>query len=113
MVTSALFVLRCAAQTDVLTWHNDVARTGQNLTESLLTPARVSATRFGLLASVPVEIERNLLCDGHYKLLQFGLGAERNQPDLASWILCSKVSRLIKCARRPRIEHRSQNHFVL
>jgi hypothetical protein len=48
-------VLRCAAQTDVLTWHNDVARTGQNLTESLLTPARVSPTTFGLLANVSVD----------------------------------------------------------
>lgn len=57
IIASALFVcvLRCAAQTDVLTWHNDVARTGQNLTESLLIPARVSSATFGLLANVTVD----------------------------------------------------------
>src|SRR5947199_3382165 len=32
---------------DVLTYHNDVARTGQNLNELLLTPARVTAAGFG------------------------------------------------------------------
>ena len=52
---SIAWALPCAAQTDVLTWHNDVARTGQNLTESLLTPANVSATTFGLLANVAVD----------------------------------------------------------
>jgi hypothetical protein len=52
---SIAWSLRCAAQTDVLTWHNDVARTGQNLTESLLTTANVNATTFGLLANVAVD----------------------------------------------------------
>ena len=52
---SIAWALRSAAQTDVLTWHNDVARTGQNLTESLLTPANVNATTFGLLANVAVD----------------------------------------------------------
>jgi hypothetical protein len=33
--------------TDVVTYHNDVARTGQNLNESILTPATVSVTTFG------------------------------------------------------------------
>jgi outer membrane protein assembly factor BamB len=35
--------------TDVLTYKNDLARTGQNLTESVLTPGDVNPSRFGLL----------------------------------------------------------------
>ncbi len=42
--------------TDVLTYKNDLYRSGQNLTESTLTPANVTASAFGLL--------RNLLVDG-------------------------------------------------
>ncbi len=43
------------AQTDVLTWHNDALRTGQNTTESILTPAKVNAANFGLLKNVVVD----------------------------------------------------------
>ena len=43
------------AQTSVLTWHNDAARTGQNLLETLLTPANVSAATFGKLFTLPVD----------------------------------------------------------
>lgn len=39
----------------VLTYHNDLARTGQNLSETLLTPASVSSGQFGLLSSYPVD----------------------------------------------------------
>jgi hypothetical protein len=35
--------------TDVVTYHNDAARTGQNLTETELTPGNVSSGSFGLL----------------------------------------------------------------
>ncbi len=43
------------AQTDVLTWHNDNLRTGQDLSESILTPSNVSANTFGVLANVQVD----------------------------------------------------------
>jgi hypothetical protein len=42
--------------TDVTTYHNDIARTGQNLTETELTQANVNSQAFGLL--------RNLMVDG-------------------------------------------------
>lgn len=37
-----------SAQTNVLTWHNDNMRTGQNVTERILTPANVKSSTFGL-----------------------------------------------------------------
>jgi hypothetical protein len=44
-----------AVATDVATSKNDQARTGQNLTESILTPANVNATMFGLLRVLAVD----------------------------------------------------------
>jgi hypothetical protein len=44
-----------AGTTDVVMSKNDPARTGQNLTESLLTPANVNATMFGLLRVLAVD----------------------------------------------------------
>jgi glucose dehydrogenase len=44
-----------AAGTDVLTYKNDVARTGRNLTESILTPANVHSATFGLLQTLPTD----------------------------------------------------------
>ena len=45
------------AQVNVLTAHNDIARTGQNLHETILTPSNVNPTQFGKLFSQPVNGE--------------------------------------------------------
>jgi outer membrane protein assembly factor BamB len=40
---------------DVVTWHNDIARTGQQLAETVLTPANVNSGSFGKLAVFSVD----------------------------------------------------------
>ncbi|MFZ0286265.1 MAG: PQQ-binding-like beta-propeller repeat protein [Terriglobales bacterium] len=53
-----LFVI-CAAglsfATDVVTYHNDIFRTGQNLQETILTESNVNSTSFGKLFTLPVD----------------------------------------------------------
>ena len=44
-----------AAQTNVLTYHNDVGRTGRYLTETTLTPSNVNSTTFGKLFQVTLD----------------------------------------------------------
>jgi hypothetical protein len=44
-----------AAQTSVTTYHYDNYRTGWNQKESVLTPANVAKSSFGLLATVPLD----------------------------------------------------------
>ena len=39
----------------MLTWHNDNARTGQNLQETVLTPANVNSSTFGKLFTLSVD----------------------------------------------------------
>jgi hypothetical protein len=40
---------------NVLTWHNDIYRSGQNVQEHILTPASVNPTVFGKIFSYPVD----------------------------------------------------------
>jgi len=44
-----------SASVDVLTYHDDNARTGQNLQETILTPANVNANAFGKLFVISVD----------------------------------------------------------
>jgi hypothetical protein len=50
-----LFLLPLAAQTNVLTVHNDVARTGQNLAETILTTTNVNSATFGKLFEITLD----------------------------------------------------------
>jgi hypothetical protein len=44
-----------AATTDVLTYHYDEMRSGENLSETVLTPANVNSSTFGLLHLLPAD----------------------------------------------------------
>ena len=51
----SLAPLNTFAQTNVLTFHNDNSRTGQNLAETILSPSNVKSSSFGKLFTVPVD----------------------------------------------------------
>ena len=57
--TLALLTILCVASLalsqDVLTYHNNNARTGLNSQETILTPANVSSANFGKLFTIPVD----------------------------------------------------------
>jgi len=55
LVIFAASALPAVGQTSVTTYHNDNYRTGWNQTESVLTPANVSAATFGRLQTVPLD----------------------------------------------------------
>ena len=52
---AATLTVNLAAATDVVTYHNDVARTGQNLSETILTPANINSTSFGKIGFYAVD----------------------------------------------------------
>jgi hypothetical protein len=55
LAATLLLPLAAPAQVDVLTQHNNDARTGTNLRETILTPAAVSSGRFGMLFKRAVD----------------------------------------------------------
>ncbi len=52
-LSSSLMVVH--AQTPVMTYHNDIGRTGLNASETLLKPANVRPQTFGLLFNLPTD----------------------------------------------------------
>ncbi len=50
-----VFCVSAFGQANVITWHNDNARTGQNTQEGILSPNYVTSSKFGLLYSLSVD----------------------------------------------------------
>jgi Chitobiase/beta-hexosaminidase C-terminal domain len=55
MTLSLLVCTSAISQVNVTTYHNDNARTGQNVAETILTPANVNSSQFGKLFTVAVD----------------------------------------------------------
>jgi hypothetical protein len=61
--SATLTVTAAGAPTDVLIYHNDIARTGQNLNETVLTPTNVTSAKFGKLGFYSVDSPAGALVD--------------------------------------------------
>jgi outer membrane protein assembly factor BamB len=55
LICFSLCTALASLATDVVTYHNDIARTGQNLQETILTISNVNSASFGKLFSFPVD----------------------------------------------------------
>jgi hypothetical protein len=55
LVVCSLLLVKAEVRAQVLTYHNDNARTGQNTQETVLNPSNVQASQFGKLFSQPVD----------------------------------------------------------
>src|SRR5207253_7781870 len=52
---AAISINPASSTANVLTYHNDNARTGQNVRESILTPSNVNSANFGKKGFLPVQ----------------------------------------------------------
>jgi len=55
LICFSLCTALVSSATDVVTYHNDIARTGQNLQETILTTGNVNSSSFGKLFTFPVD----------------------------------------------------------
>jgi hypothetical protein len=55
VVTTFTTALSIAQTVNVLTWHNDIGRTGQNTSEPFLTYSSVTKSRFGKICSAALD----------------------------------------------------------
>jgi hypothetical protein len=55
LIGFVLFAALSSSATDVVTQHNDIARTGQNLHETILNTSNVNSSNFGKLFTFPVD----------------------------------------------------------
>jgi hypothetical protein len=55
LICLSLCTVLASSATDMVTYHNDIARTGQNRQETILTTSNVNSSSFGKLFSFPVD----------------------------------------------------------